>query len=309
MKNAAGVTTGRYHEYFGHDFSSFFQSLPCGAAIHRLLFDEKGHAVDYMTLDVNTAFEQKMMIRKKQVIDRPASSRMAPGELKHWMDLFTPVVQQKADIHFNLYDKKGRRYNAFATSPAQDLFLIFFSLSEGFRDESRVMTVMRDSYSVLNDLYLRILREPSVRTDIEIGIFLERVCRSLDIDFGGVWLSNRDGEPRLLEHFLQDGEVNPDELHCYPRIFPSAVEKIKSGEQSFFVSREMINESRWRDLAILDRLNVRYLFFSGLTAGVSPNVGLVCFACAHENAFFGHTTKGYLDLVILCLQALLERAG
>lgn len=308
MKNATGFTAGQFHEHLGNDFTSFIHGLPCGAALHRLVFDEKGNAVDYMTLDVNQAFEEKMKIRRKQVLSRPASERMSPDELKHWIDLLDPVVQQHTDIHFDLYDKQGRRYKAFATSPGKDLFLIFFSLSDGFREESRIMTVMRDSYSVLNDMYLRILQNHSVRPDLETGIILERVCKSLDLDFGGVWQSDRSGRARLVEHFLREREVDPDELHCYPRLFPCIVEKINKGSESFFISREMIHEHRYQDLVALDRLDVRHLFFSGLNINRTSNPGLVCFACSHDNLLFGYTTKGYLDLVVLYLQTLLDRS-
>lgn len=309
MKNETGFTAVHCHEHFGHDFSSFFHGLPCGTALHRIVFDEAGNAVDYVTLDVNNAFEEKMKLRKNQILSRPASERMTSDELKHWLELLAPVVTQNRDIRFDLYDKQGRRYNAFATKAGKDLFLIFFSLSEGFRDETRVMTVMRDSYSVLNDLYNRILQDTSVRPGIETGIVLERVCKSLALDFGGVWIPDTTGNPRLLEYFMYDRELNPDELHCYQRLFPCIVEKLNKGAESFFVSRDMLHEHRCQDLAALDRLEVRHLFFSGLGNDQTSTPGLVCFACSHENALFGYTIKGYLDLVVVCLRTLLERVS
>lgn len=305
MKNETGFTAVHSREHFGHDLSSFFHGLPCGAALHRFVFDETGNPMDYITLDVNNAFEKKMKLRKKQILFRPASERMSSDELKHWIELLTPVVSQNRDITFDLYDKQGRRYNAYATRAGNDLFLIFFSLSEGFRDDSRIMTVMRDSYSVLNDMYSRIIQNSFVCPEREPDRILERVCTSLELDFGGVWITDTNGNPRLTGCFMRDCELNMDELHCYQRLFPCIVEKLNRGAESFFTSREMLHEHRCQDLAILDRLDMRYLYFSGLGKHTAPV--LVCFACSHENPLFGYTTKGYLDLVVMCLRTLLSR--
>ena len=295
------------HMHWGHDFSAFFHALPCGAALHALVYNSKGEPDDYITLDVNSAFEEKMKLRRNLILSRPASERMSSDELRHWLDLFTPVVQNDIHTHFDMYDKDGRRYNALASSPGRNLFLIFFSESGEYRDEFRVMEMMRNSYSVLNDLHLRIFQDRSIRPDIETGIILERVCRSLDLDFGALWLSDGTDGSYLVSSFNSGRQIDPGTMQHYPRLFPSVTEKILNGGGSFFISRDMLFDRNCQDLQTLDRLGVQHLFFADIHVPSSKTPGMVCFACSRDNPLFGHSTKGYLDLVVLYIVSLFVR--
>ena len=295
------------HMHWGHDFSAFFHALPCGAALHALVYNSKGEPDDYITLDVNSAFEEKMKLRRNQILSRPASERMSSDELRHWLDLFTPVVQNDIHTHFDMYDKDGRRYKALASSPGRNLFLIFFSESGEYRDEFRVMEMMRNSYSVLNDLHLRIFQDRSIRPDIETGIILERVCRSLDLDFGALWLSDGNDSSYLVNSFNPGREMDPGTMQYYPRLFPCVTEKMLNGGGSFFISRDMLFDRNCQDLQTLDRLGVQHLFFADIHVPTSKTPGLICFATSRDNPLFGHSTKGYLDLVVLYIVSLFVR--
>jgi hypothetical protein len=206
-----------------------------------------------------------------------------------------------------MYDKDGRRYKALASSPGRNLFLIFFSESGEYRDEFRVMEMMRNSYSVLNDLHLRIFQDRSIRPDIETGIILERVCRSLDLDFGALWLSDSNGNHYIVNSFFPGRESELDELQRYPRLFPCVMDKLMHGSGSFFISRGMFLDRHCQDLQTLDRLGVQHLFFADIHVPSSKTPGIVCFASSRDNSLFGHSTKGYLDLVVLYLVSLFSR--
>lgn len=307
MGNTHNFDMKTMHTHWGHDFSDFFHALPCGAALHGLIYNCRGEPEDYITLDVNSAFEEKMKLRKNQILSRPASERMSSDELRHWLDLFTPVVRKDIHTNFDMYDREGRRYKALASSPGRNLFLILFSESGEFRDEFHVMATMRDSYSVLNDLHLRVYQNQSIRPDIETGIILERVCRSLDIDFGALWLTDSNGDPYMVNSFIPGREIDSGSMQQYPRLFPCVMEKILHGSGSFFVSRDMFFDRNCKDLQILETIGIQNLFFAGISVPDSRIPGLVCFACSRENHLFGHPTKGYLDLVVLYLIRLFAR--
>lgn len=309
MNTARDFDVQTMHIHWGHDFSAFFHNLPCGAALHGLVYNSRGEPEDYVTLDVNGAFEEKMKLRRNQILSRPASERMSSNELRHWLNMFAPVVQDDKHTHFDMYDKDGRRYNALASSPGRNLFLILFCESGAFRDEFRVMTVMRDSYSVLNDLYLRIFQSQSPRPDIETGIILERVCRSLDIEFGALWLSDEAGNPYMVNSFISGKETDLGALQMYPRLFPGIMEKLLQGGGSFFVSRERFHDRHCQDVQTLDMLGVHHLFFANICVPSSKRPGMICFACSRDNPLFGYSTKGYLDLIVLYLARLFIRTG
>ena len=73
------------HMHWGHDFSAFFHALPCGAALHALVYNGKGEPDDYITLDVNSAFEENETRRGRYSHPPPAHVFRRAS----WLDLFT----------------------------------------------------------------------------------------------------------------------------------------------------------------------------------------------------------------------------
>ena len=69
----------------------------------------------------------------------------------------------------------------------------------------------------------------------------------------------------------------------------------------------MLFDRNCQDLQTLDRLGVQHLFFADIHVPTSKTPGLICFATSRDNPLFGHSTKGYLDLVVLYIVSLFVR--
>ncbi|HPS44362.1 MAG TPA: hypothetical protein PK542_07735 [Treponemataceae bacterium] len=122
---------------FKGDFlERIFVEMPCGAAMHRMVRDEIGEAVDYVTTSVNPAFSKLLEVTEESVIGVKASERLSPKELRHWLRVFEPVALEGKTTTFTLYSAKSRQaYYGTAICPERDSFLIMFTKAEDWNPE------------------------------------------------------------------------------------------------------------------------------------------------------------------------------
>lgn len=113
-----------------------FVEMPCGAATHRIVCDETGEAVDYVTIRVNPAFCTLLEMTEESVIGVKASERLSPKELRHWLRIFAPVALEGKTTTFTIYSTKTQHaYYGTAICPERDSFFIMFSKAEDWNPE------------------------------------------------------------------------------------------------------------------------------------------------------------------------------
>lgn len=115
--------------------SSFLERLidemPCGAALHRIVCDDIGTAVDYVTLRVNNAFRTLLDVTDKSVVGVKASEHLSMKELRHWLRVFTPVALEGKTTNYTMYSAKNRQaYYGTAICPEHGLFFVMFVKAE-----------------------------------------------------------------------------------------------------------------------------------------------------------------------------------
>ena len=111
-------------------YFSLFNQAVTGIALHELVFDKEGKAVDYITKDVNTAFETILSVKKEKVIDRKASEIISAEELKSWMEIFAPIALHGGQCKYQNY-----------------------SISTGLHLEGNVFSVLPNQFAVMfNDI-------------------------------------------------------------------------------------------------------------------------------------------------------------
>ncbi len=114
-----------------------FTELVGGAALHEILCDGEGNAVDYITLEVNHSFEVLLQVSREQVIGKKASLFLSPEELRRWLDIFGPVALSGNSTHYEVFSPKNRKYfEGTVYSPEKGKFATtFFDVTERKRTE------------------------------------------------------------------------------------------------------------------------------------------------------------------------------
>ena len=109
-------------------YRSLFSEMAYGAALHEVVTDSEGHAVDYVTLEVNGAFESLLGCRKEAVTGKRASDILPPDELRHWLDIFGPVALLGTSCHYEVYSPlNNKHFEGTAYSPGEGKFAVVFS--------------------------------------------------------------------------------------------------------------------------------------------------------------------------------------
>jgi PAS domain S-box-containing protein len=110
-------------------FHSLYNTMTEGVAMHRLLRDASGQAVDYLIVDVNPAFEQLTGLPVREVIGKTATQ--VYGSVPY-LDQFAQVASSGQSMQFESYFAPlDRTFAISAVSAAPDQFAtIFRNISE-----------------------------------------------------------------------------------------------------------------------------------------------------------------------------------
>jgi hypothetical protein len=121
-----------------------FSEMPCGAAMQKIILDDAGNPVDYVTLEVNRLFEAYLHVSSKSVVGELASNHLAQDELRHWLSIFGPVATKGQSSVYTMYSSaNGKTFKGVAVCPEPGFFFVMFSplendagLSQSFSDLS-----------------------------------------------------------------------------------------------------------------------------------------------------------------------------
>jgi PAS domain S-box-containing protein len=107
-------------------FRTLFTSMQEGFALHQIINDDTGHAVDYKFLDVNPAFEKLTGLNAKDIIGRRVLEVM-PGTERFWIEKYGRVANEMTKIGFEHFSKVIKKYyRVLAFSPSIGLFATLF---------------------------------------------------------------------------------------------------------------------------------------------------------------------------------------
>jgi PAS domain S-box-containing protein len=103
------------------------EMLP-GFSLNELLYAEDGTVSDYITLEVNHAFESYLNVRRADVIGQKASTFLPAEELRHWLAIFGPVVHTRVPSRYELYSPvNGKTFEGLAYAAGKNQFAVTFT--------------------------------------------------------------------------------------------------------------------------------------------------------------------------------------
>ncbi len=162
----------RYHQ--------LFENLTAGFALHQMVYDDQGRAVDYRFLDVNPAFERLTGLTADKVRGRTVRE-VLPGTEQYWIDAYQEVVRSGEALAYENYSAELERHYevwAFRHDPGQFAVVIRdvtdrVNATEALRVKSdelrerlreleclyRVLNVCNDPVAPFPEVLQRIVRE------------------------------------------------------------------------------------------------------------------------------------------------------
>ncbi|MCC7263990.1 MAG: response regulator [Candidatus Latescibacteria bacterium] len=123
-----------------HKYHQLFAEMGQGFALNEMLFDAHHVPVDYITMEVNSAFETILGASKEVVVGRPASQFLSRDELAGWLRFFGEVVLGRGSAHHEMYSPlNDKHFHAFAYAQEGARFAVLFEdITERKKAEERV---------------------------------------------------------------------------------------------------------------------------------------------------------------------------
>ena len=105
------------HE-FDATYRGLFDSLDEAIQVCELVFDDEGHPVDNIILDVNPAYEQQTSLKRDEVIGRHIKD-ILPVVEQVWLERYGEVVREGKSMHFEEYNECIKRWFDVHATPLE----------------------------------------------------------------------------------------------------------------------------------------------------------------------------------------------
>ncbi len=100
-------------------YRELFDSLDEAIQICDLVFDDEGHPIDNIVLDVNPAYEKQTGLKRDEVIGRNIKD-ILPIVEQIWLDRYGEVVSEGKSLHFEEYNAGINRWFDVHATPLED---------------------------------------------------------------------------------------------------------------------------------------------------------------------------------------------
>ncbi|NLF92804.1 MAG: response regulator, partial [Oligosphaeraceae bacterium] len=121
------------------NYRLLFENMMGAFALHEMLYDEQGKAVDYRFLEVNPAFEKMTNLRAADIIGRTVLE-VLPQTERTWIDRYSQVVESGVGKSFKLYaGALKRHYKVWAFRTVKPFFAtVFADVTEQVKMEEKL---------------------------------------------------------------------------------------------------------------------------------------------------------------------------
>jgi PAS domain S-box-containing protein len=122
-------------------YRDLFNSMNEGMALHEVIYDEQGRAIDYLIVDVNPAFEKQTGLPTETVKNQPAG-KIYGMESPPFLDIYAKVAGTGTPTNFEIYfPPLKRNFKVAVFSPKQGWFATIF---EDITQQKAVMEALKE---------------------------------------------------------------------------------------------------------------------------------------------------------------------
>lgn len=185
-------------------YCELIEKMEEGLALHEIILDDKGNPVDYVFLDVNSAFERLTGLKKEKIIGKRVKE-VLPNTEYYWVEKYGDVALKSSVLKFTNYSQELDKYfKVIAFSPRR---LQFATLIEDVTEKMIIENALQE-----RELRLRTL----INTIPDIITFK---------DGEGRWIITNDFNLKLfgLENVDYRGKTDA-ELAKYTTFYEEALE-------------------------------------------------------------------------------------
>ncbi|WP_373482650.1 HD domain-containing phosphohydrolase [Acetobacterium sp.] len=144
-----------------------YTAMSQGIALHEIITDADGKAVDYVFLDINDSYTRLLGVTREMCIGKKITEVMPKVE-KYWIDIFGDVALTGVPSYYENYlETTGRYYATYTYSPKKRQFAVLVSdITEQKKNQERLMYM--SYHDQLTGLYnRRFFEEEITRRDTE----------------------------------------------------------------------------------------------------------------------------------------------
>ena len=201
-------------------YSHLFTEMDEGFAVHQIVLDDAGNAVDYIFLDVNPAFEKLTGLKKENLIGHPVTEVM-PNTEQYWIETYGRVALERIAVKFENYAAElGKWYSVSAFSPkAKQFATIFVDITERKKNEKMILESEQKFRSLFETMAQGVIYQ---NADGTINLANKAALQMLGLSKDQL-LGRTSYDPRW-QAIHEDGTVFPGEEHPAMQAFTTGKE-------------------------------------------------------------------------------------
>jgi PAS domain S-box-containing protein len=142
----------KYFETSELNYHALFETMSEGVALHQMIYDSNGIAVDYLIKDVNSSFEKNLGIPAEKA-KGSLGSKLYGSKPPPYLDVYENVVRTGAPYYFKTYyPPMNRHFEISIYSPRKGWFATIFLDVTGYHNSQEELRNAKKEASFLSDL-------------------------------------------------------------------------------------------------------------------------------------------------------------